>query len=345
MPGRVLATLAGAAFVIASLTILLDKQLLHPFDWTSAQWLTILMVFGVLAAGHLMVTAWKANHLPSAGGFWILFVVGTGLVVYSSAGRQIETAGLSTMSAEDLNAAIADKRADLKDARERLAYANGQVQKLMTGKACSSKACRDWRTNAKDVTAAIKSLEADIAELGPRKPVNAQAEAMADILKLFPIGPSKAQLVALLTLLVPFAKTLFFEIGAIVSLGFAFRPRPLPKTFSEIKAETLKNVVLPPASTFSGDQPDGPQEPPTPPKGGRKTKTEKRFPDNVVPIERGKHPVERALEKNGGSVNSNGELASLLSVSDGEASKSWREIEDRLIVTRRGKCVHLALRA
>lgn len=223
-PGRILATLAGAAFAVASLTILLDKQLLQPVEWTSAQWLTILMVFGVLAAGHLMVTAWKANHLPSAGGFLVLFVVGTGLVVYSSVGRQIETAGLSTMSAEDLNAAIADKRADLKDARERLAYANGQVRQLMAGKACSSKACRDWRTNAKDVTAAVKALEVDIADLGPRKPVNAQAEAMADILLLFPFRPSRAQLVALLTLLVPFAKTLFFEIGAIVSLGFAFRP-------------------------------------------------------------------------------------------------------------------------
>jgi len=339
MPGRALATLAGGAFAIASLTILLDRQLLEPMAWTSSQWLTILMVFGVISAGHLMVTAGKAKHWPSAGGFGLLFVVGTGLVVYSSVGRQVETTGATTLSTEDRNGEIADKRADLKDARERLAYANGQVQKLMTGKSCASKACRDWKTNAKDVTAAIKALEADIAELGPRKPVNAQAEAMADIALLFRLPASKDQIVATLLLLIPFAKTLFFEIGSIVSLGFAFRPRPVPKTFSEIKTESLKKVERSPlADMFSGEQPD-----PTPPKG-RKTKKEKHFPENVVPI-RGKHPVERALEKVGGSVSSNGELASLLKVSDGEASKSWREIEDRLIVTRRGRHVHLALRA
>lgn len=338
MPGRALATLAGIAFAIGGLTILLDTQLLHPFEWTSAQWLTILMVFGVIAAGHLMVTAAKTHHWPSTAGFLVLFVVGTGLVVYSSVGRQVETAGTTTLSAEDINKKIVDKSTDLDGARQRKAYADAQVQKTMTKSYCG-RSCRDWKQNAADIGVVIRQLEAEIAALGPQRPVNAQAEAMADIVLLFPLPASRDQLIALLTLLVPFAKTLFFEIGSIVSLGFAFRPAPLPKTFSGIKTETLENVVLPPASMFSGELPD-----PTPPKGGRKT-TKKRFPENVVPISAGKHPVERALEKNGGAVSSNRELANLLSVSDGEASKSWREIEDRLIVTRSGKHVQLALRA
>lgn len=341
MPGRALATLAGIAFAIGGLTILLDKQLLHPFDWASSQWLTIQMVFGAIAAGHLMVTAAKANHWPSAGGFGLLFVVGTGLVVYSSVGRQVETTGASTLSAEDTNARIADKTSDLKAAKARRDFANKAADREMTGQRCLQR-CKDWKTNAKDITVVIEKLEAEIDALGPKKPVNAQAEAMADILLLFPIRPTKDQLIALLTLLVPFAKTLFFEIGSIVSLGFAFRPRPFPKTFSEIKAETLKNVVLPPSSTFSGEQPD--PTPPTGPRGGRKT-TAKRFSENVVPIRGEKHPVERALEKNGGSVNSNHQLAVLMGVSDGEASKRWPEIVDRLIVTRDGKHVRFALKS
>lgn len=338
MPGRILATLAGAAFAGGGLTILLDKQLLHPFDWTSAQWLTILMVFGVIASGHLMVTAWAAGQLPSSLGFGLLFVAGTWLVVYSSVGRQVETTGATTLSVEDANKKIVDKSADLDRAKKRKDYADGQVQKTMTGSYCG-RSCRDWKQNSKDVAIVIKQLEADIAALGPQKPVNAQAEAMADIVLLFPyFHATKLQVVAVLSLLVPFSKTLFFEIGSIVSLGFAFRPGPLPKTFSERKAETLENVTLPPASMFSGEQPD-----PTPPKGGRR-KTTKRFPENVVPIRGGKHPVERALEKNGGSVSSNHALAELMDVSDGEASKRWQEIQDRLIVTRRGRHVHLALR-
>lgn len=352
-PGRALATIAGGAFAAGGLTILLDKDLLTPLDWATSQWLTILMVFGVIAAGHLMASA-GVKHLGSSIGFFLLFVAGTGLVVYSSVGRQVETAGSTTLSVEDQNARIADKTADLKAAKARKAYADAQVQKTMTGSYCG-RSCKDWSQNAKDVGMAIKQLEADIAALGPQKPVNAQADAMAEIVLLFPVPASKPQIVAFLTLLVPFLKTLFFEIGSIVSFGFAFRPagrhasgapaarqKTPEETFSEIRAEALKSIEPSPLTAmFSGELPD--PTPPQGPKGGRKA-SQKRFPDNVVPITE-KHPVERALENNGGAVSSNRELANLLSVSDGEASKSWREIEDRLIVTRSGRQVGLALRA
>lgn len=110
-------------------------------------------------------------------------------------------------------------------------------------------------------------------------------------------------------------------------------------TFSEVKEAALANVDTSAlAAMFSGDQPD-----PTPPRGGRKTKkpsvtaTLLQFP--------AKHPVEVALERNGGSVASNHELAGLMGVSDGEASKRWPEIEHKLDVTREGKRVRIALKA
>ncbi|WP_414462918.1 hypothetical protein [Hyphomicrobium sp. DY-1] len=346
---RLLAFFAGCAFAAGALMILLGKDLLHPFAWDASQWLTILMVFGTTVAGELMFFA-GLKHLGSAIGFLALFLAGTSLVVYSSVGRQVETAGTATLSIEDINATIAEKKADLTSARARKAYAEAQVQKTMTGSYCG-RSCKDWKQNAKDVGMAIQQLEADIADLGPQKPVNAQAAAMADFVLLFPIPASKPQIVAFLTLLVPFFKTLFFEIGAIVSFGFAFRPNgKVAKTpderFSEIKAEALKSIEPSPlVAMFSGElpEPPTPSGPGNPGGGGRKT-SQKRFPANVVPIT-GKHPVERALEINGGAVSSNRELANLLSVSDGEASKSWREIEDRLIVTRSGRNVCLALRA
>lgn len=109
-------------------------------------------------------------------------------------------------------------------------------------------------------------------------------------------------------------------------------------TFSEVKEAALANVGTSAlAAMFSGDQPD-----PTPPRGGRKTRKSK--PSATVIHFPAKHPVEAALERNGGSVASNHELATLMGVSDGEASKRWPEIEHLLDVNREGKRVRIALK-
>jgi len=49
------------------------------------------------------------------------------------------------------------------------------------------------------------------------------------------------------------------------------------------------------------------------------------------------NPVIEALEHNGGLAQSNRELAALMNVSEGEATKRVGEIEDRLIIRRKGK--------
>jgi transcriptional regulator len=90
-------------------------------------------------------------------------------------------------------------------------------------------------------------------------------------------------------------------------------------------------------SMVSGEFPE-----PTPPKP-RKRKKPEQFPENVISFQ--KHPVVTALKANGGSVESNQELATLMSVSKGESSKRWQEIEDQLIVTRHGKQLRIALKA
>ncbi len=340
--GRALAIIAGCAFAAGGLTILLDKDLLKPLLWTSAHWLTILMVFGTIAAGHLMVDAARARHLFSTIGFLILFLSGTGLVVYSSVGRQVEAQGTTPLSVEDLNKKIVDKSADLDSARQRKAYAEQQVQNTMTNSYCG-KGCKDWKQNAKDVGMVVAQLESEIAALGPQKPVNPQAAAMADIILLFHVPGTKEQIVSALTLLIPFAKTIFFEIGSIVSLGFAFRPRKLTVSapandfrqtdFSSVDADDFPALK----ASISGELPD-----PTPPGGGRKSR--KSLPANVVPLI-AKHPVVAALENNGGSVASNQRLAELMSVSPGEAVKRRQEIEDQLTVTRDGKQLRIALKA
>jgi hypothetical protein len=56
-----------------------------------------------------------------------------------------------------------------------------------------------------------------------------------------------------------------------------------------------------------------------------------------------KHPVLSALENVKVPVN-NGELARLMGVSDGEASKRWREVAHLLEVARVGKERRIALK-
>jgi hypothetical protein len=339
--GRAMAIIAGCAFAAGGLTILLDKDLLKPLLWTSSHWLTILMVFGTIAAGHLMVDAARARHLFSTLGFLALFLSGTGLVVYSSVGRQVETQGSTTLSLEDLNKKIIEKSADLESAKSRRDYAEAQIQKTMTGSFCG-RGCKDWKQNAKDVSIVVRQLEVEIAALGPQKPVNARAEAMADIILLFHVPGTKDQIVSALMLLIPFAKTIFFEIGSIVSLGFAFRSTKLTISesandfrqpdFSTAGANDFQALK----ASISGDLPD-----PTPPGEGQKSR--KSLPANVVPLI-AKHPVVAALESNGGSAASNRELASLMAVSPGEAVKRRQEVEHMLDVRREGKEKRIALK-
>lgn len=327
LKGRALALVAGVAFAVGGLTIILDKDLTSPMHWQSGQWLTILTVFGTITAGHLMADAWRARHGFAALGFFVLFLSGTALVVYSSVGRQVETQGTTTLSVEDTNKRIVEKNEDLEQAKARKAYADAQVQKE-TGKRGRGRNCKDWMRNSKDIEIVIEQLEREIAALGPQKPVNAKAVAMAEIAMLLHVPGTKEQIVAALVLLMPFATTLFFEVGSIVAFGFAFRQG--------------KRKVLVAANDFRGTisndfQPemDGP---PTKPRG---TKPEKRLPANVVTL----HPVVKALESNGGSVASNQELARLMNVTEGEASKRWQEIRGQLHLERQGKQLRIALRA
>lgn len=335
--GRFLAGVAGCAFAAGGLTILLGSDLTSPRDWQASQWLTILTVFGTIAAGHLMVDAARARHLFATLGFLVLFLSGTGLVVYSSVGRQVETAGTTTLSVEDNNTKIADKTEDLKAARARRDYADRAADREMTGQRCGQR-CKDWKTNAKDIGVVIKQLEAEIAALGPQKPVNAKAEAMADIVRLFPVPASKPQIVAVLTLLVPFLTTLFFEIGSIVSLGFAFRQgkRPLVAANDQLPSQIKSFASV--ADSLQTSFPVG-FDPDDPPKGKRR----KPLPREV--IEFSNHPVVKALRDAGGSVTSHRELAQLLQMDEGAASRRRQEVEDQLEITRVGKQLRIALRA
>ena len=327
--GRALAIIAGLAFTAGALTILLGPALLTPWEWSSYHVLTIISVFGTTAAGHLLADA-GFKH-PIAGlGFLVLFLGGTALVVANSVGRQAATFEESTLSAEATNAAIADKSEDLKQARARKVYADAQVQRETSRGGCG-RSCKDWKTNASDVAIVIGQLERDIAALGPKKPVNAKAERMAEMAALFGVSKAKAQ--AMFVLLEPLLNCLFFELGSIVSLGFAFRQ-------GKRQVLTIANDCPSVADNRQTSFPVEFQlpEPPEPPKGKRR----KPFPKEVIDFRN--HPVVKALRGVGGSVTSHRQLAELMGIDEGAATRRRHEVEDYLDVTKVGKQLRIALR-
>jgi hypothetical protein len=328
--GRALAIIAGLAFTAGALTILLGPALLTPLEWSSYHVLTIISVFGTTAAGHLLADA-GFKH-PIAGlGFLVLFLGGTALVVANSVGRQAATFEESTLSAEATNAAIADKSEDLKQARARKVYADAQVQRETSRGGCG-RSCKDWKTNASDVAIVIGQLERDIAALGPKKPVNAKAERMAEMAALFGVSKAKAQ--AMFVLLEPLLNCLFFELGSIVSLGFAFRQGKRPVL---VAANDCPSVADNRQTSFPVEFQV--PEPPEPPQGKRR----KPFPKEVIDFSN--HPVVKALRDVGGSVTSHRALAAAMGIDEGAATRRRQEVEDLLEVTRHGKQLRIALRA
>ena len=140
--GRALAITAGIAFTAGGLTILLGDVLTQPDAWTSYHALTILTVFGTIAAGHLLVDAGRARHYLAAIGFLLLFLSGTGLVVYQSVGRQAETTDAKVLDAEASNLMLAAKGSDLAKAKIRFDEANRMSDNEMRGERCGPR-CKD----------------------------------------------------------------------------------------------------------------------------------------------------------------------------------------------------------
>jgi hypothetical protein len=316
---RILAGIAGTGCVTGSLMILLGDQLWQPATWQDHHWLTILMVGGTIAVGKLTHKAWPSRKLSSFG-FAVMFFVGTLLTVYNSVGRQAETTDAKQLTAEQTNSAIASKSADLSDARNRLIRASDKVELYTNGgvdpdtgktiKAKCGEVCNDWKERRSDAIASVEKIEAQLAALGPKKPVNAKAEKFAEIAALFSFDKAKAT--AAFALLEPFLFTLFFEFGSIIALGFAFT-----------------GSVAPVSHVANDTGPGLPQFP--------------QFPGPEIVQFPTKHKVIKALETQRGPV-SNSKLAELLGETEGEASKSWREVQDRLEIGRQGKELRIQLR-
>lgn len=224
--GRLLALAAGSAFVVGSLVILLGDVLLNPTAWSRYHVLTLLMVGGTIAAGHLIGTATRARSVFAAAGFAVLFIAGTALVVIQSVGRQAETTETATLTVTAHNDEIVRLKAQAQDLRQTLSYARPDRNRECIGAPDPLPPkgwpeCRRKRASVAAIEEQLAKAETRLSSLGAPAPVAPKADKVAEVLALF--GANRDAAKAGFQLLEPFLWTLFFEIGAIVSLGFAFR--------------------------------------------------------------------------------------------------------------------------
>lgn len=359
--GRGLAIAAGAAFTAGGLTIILGPALLTPAEWTAYHVLTILTVGGTIAAGHLAAEAARGRHAAAAIGFAALFCLGTGLVVSQSVGRQAETTGAAASTIEAHNGLIADRRKALEAARADVHELAWLIKYEMAGRpktrgkpdlqgtptttpGCGTM-CKGYGARQVEAEGKVAALEREIASLGTPRATEPKAARIGEIAAL--AGFDRAAVEAIVRLVEPLLWTLFFEVGSIVSLGFAFRhgaPAKISTRKSSDNDQTsfAGSIADVDPRWFSGEQPNprGPRGP-----GGGK-RSRQPLPANVVPLRTPEnvHPVIAALERNGGSVASNRELAAIMGVTDGESTKRVREVAHLLDCRRVGKEVRIALR-
>lgn len=234
-PGRTLAIFSGVSATCGAIGLLMSDAIVSG-HWTQDHALVPLVVGLTVATGDLAVKALKRKNLLAAVGFGVAFAVGTVITVLNGMGRQSE--GVEAKMAEVVkhNEAIADKNTELQKARTRFEQANTQAEREMTGSRCGPR-CNDWKTRAKEVSAHIKQLEAELAGLGSVKPVNAKAHKVGEIANAFGFNGKHAS--ALVLLIEPTLLPFLLEWTAIFAFGYGFAgtrkqsPKPVEPEFND----------------------------------------------------------------------------------------------------------------
>lgn len=295
MEGRALAIAAGCVFLLGTLGILFE-DVIGGAPPSLKHGLTLVTLVGTIMAGHLANSSRASRQFFSAVGFTLVFLAGTGLVVYSSVGRQAASSVQTTGQIEEAN----ERRADIKRQRAETqamldtAYFK-YAKQCETGK---GPRCDGIEATINAYEAAVAGHNAKLDKLGVQKPAAPEAEQFAEIAAVL-FGADKAKVKAGALLVVPFLITLFLEFGTIVSLGYGLKSSPRPY---KLPAPTLPvPVALEPVPKGGGD--------------GPATKAEAL------------DDLQRLL-KRGHTIESQDELVQRYGVAKGTISKWLREWED-----------------
>lgn len=352
---------AVAAVFLIGVGSVLFRDVIDGAPISTAHVLTALALLGSVASSHMIPGAWRNRRPGLLVGLVALNIAALTYCAAMSAGRNGEQVAAKAERIVHANAERARVRAAL-DAAEAQAEKDRAAAKRQCASGKGTK-CQGETVTRQASEARVAALTARLAALGSPQTPNSLYRSIATSAATIGISIRPVdELEAVLAAAMPWLAVLIGELGLIVfavaGLGHTPATRQTTAQLVAASAPTIADTIadrrqtsFPAAATAEiidfrqmmqrEIDPLEPTDPePSDPNGGKRRR--KTSADNVVPF--GKHPVIATLERAGGTVASNRELAQLMGVSDGESTKRVREVAHLIETTREGKQVRISLR-
>jgi len=229
------ALLCGGIAVSGALAILLQDAIFTGTLKLEHGLIPALMAVQILAA-HLFGQAIRDKRIVSGVGFLLVAVIGTWGVLYTSVGKQSRVAA----EAEAGTAYRTEERTKLEQTLALNSEMLDGARKALAAECASGngKRCDGKRATVQVYEDAVAGVEAKIEKLGPKTSTETQATKMAEFIALL-TGWDKAKVEHALLLIQPFTYATIFELGALVSFGFAFGGHRKPSGGLEVQKPAL----------------------------------------------------------------------------------------------------------
>jgi hypothetical protein len=292
----------GGIFALGTTAVILD-DVRQGAEFTTDHVMTVLVILGTIAAGHMFWPAIKTLRLMSAVGLALVFVGGTYFCVSGSAGRSAKVLMHREAEATKVLDARKDVENELKKAREaRAALSATYAKECAGGLGPRCKGLKEALATADDQ---VRLYEVRFDGLKPSEQANGELRYTAELVALIVKAPVQ-EIEKAIGLITPLAKALILELATIVFFGLGFGHTKVSKISTPPPSGELKSLPAPK--------------------------------QEVVIVD----PVVEALRKAKRPVT-NDELADLLSVSKAQASKLVSARDGMLRRERVGRTVAISL--
>ena len=241
MGGRLAAIVAAAALGATGTSILFGDVIFGHADFTAKHFQTICIVIATTAAWLAVSIAWGKRHIVAGFGFLVLSLLGTGVIVWYSLGRQTEG---QMLSADDHDKAAEERarfKAKLAAEEKLLTVKRNDADAVCKKLGPEHKRCLGARAVESVYVDSLAGIEARLKALQVR-PADASAEAFGNLVAALDGNREKAKALALLFM--PYLITGLVELGFTWSLHYAFRPSHRPAS-NERKAHNAPALPAP----------------------------------------------------------------------------------------------------
>ena len=213
-------------------------------DFTIDHLMTVLVMVGTIAAGHMFWAQARAWRIGPAIGLAVLFACGTFYCVVQSAARNAEATSAKLAVVSSGNGERAKVEADLAEAREDLRKARD-----LAARECRSgngPRCKRSEKAQEMAESHYWMLTARMEKMKPALVENAGFKHAAKVFALF-IPADTATIANVIVLLSPFVKAAFLEVACVIffEIGFGHSVPVLPSV--------LRSVPLEPANDLGPD--------------------------------------------------------------------------------------------